>query len=65
MPTNSLLFTYSNTEPAQNLYVTVSKTDTHKIVKSSQSEYLGDLTDGRSVYKIAYLNGASQIEFKS
>ena len=65
MPNNSLLFTYSNTEPAQNLYVTVSKTDTHKIVKSSQSEYLGDLTDGRSVYKIAYLNGASQIEFKS
>ena len=62
---NSLLFTYSNTEPAKNLYVTVSNTDTHKVVKSTQSEYLGDLSDGRSVYKIAYLNGASQVEFKS
>ena len=65
MQNNSLLFTYSNEKPAQNLYVTVSKTDTHDIVKSSQSEYLGNLADGRSVYKIAYLNGASQIEFKS
>ena len=65
MQNNSLLFTYSNEKPAQNLYVTVSKSDTHDIVKSSQSEYLGDLTDGRSVYKIAYLNGASQVEFKS
>ena len=62
---NSLLFTYSNTEPAKNLYVTVSNTDTHKVVKSTQSEYLGDLSDGRSVYKITYLNGASQVEFKS
>ena len=65
MQNNSLLFTYSNEKPAQNLYVTVSKNDTHNIVKSSQSEFLGDLADGRSVYKIAYLNGASQVEFKS
>ena len=65
MQNNSLLFTYSNEKPARNFYVTVSKTDTHDIVKSTQSEYLGDLKDGRSVYKIAYLNGASQVEFKS
>lgn len=32
MQNNSLLFTYSNEKPAQNLYVTVSKTDTHEIV---------------------------------
>ena len=62
---NSLLFTYSNTKAAENLYVTVSNVDTHEIVKSSLSEYVGRLIDGRSVYKISYLNGASQVEFKS
>ena len=62
---NSLVFTYSNTEAAENLYVTVSQADTYEIIKSSQSEYVGELKDGRSVYKISYLNGASQVEFKS
>jgi LPXTG-motif cell wall-anchored protein len=62
---NSLVFTYSNTEAAENLYVTISKDDRYNIIKSSQSEYVGSLKDGRSVYKISYLNGASQVEFKS
>ena len=65
MQNNSLLFTYSDTKPAQNLYVTVSNVDTHDIVNSNQSIKLGTLADGRSVYKIAHLNGASQVEFKS
>ena len=61
---SSLIGTYSGTEAASNLYVSIKTPKGYYINPSSISEKVGDLDDGTDVYKLNNLNGGSQIEFK-
>ena len=61
---NSLIGTYSGTEVAKNMYVTMKSPSGYVFDSSSVSSKVGTLDDGTSVYEISSLNGGSQIEFK-
>ena len=61
---SSLIGTYSGTEAASNLYVSIKTPKDYGINASSISERVGDLDDGTVVYKLNNLNGGSQFEFK-
>ena len=61
---SSLIGTYSGTEVASNLYVSIKTPKGYYINPSSISEKVGDLDGGTDVYKLNNLNGGSQIEFK-
>ena len=61
---SSLIGTYSGTEAASNLYVSIKTPKGYYINPSSISEKVGDLDDSTDVYKLNNLNGGSQIEFK-
>ena len=61
---NSLIGTYSGTEVAKNMYVTMKSSEGYEFTPSSASSKVGTLEDGTSVYEISSLNGGSQFEFK-
>ena len=61
---NSLIGTYSGTEVAKNMYVTMKSSEGYEFTTSSASSKVGTLEDGTSVYEISSLNGGSQFEFK-
>ena len=61
---NSLIGTYSGTEVAKNMYVTMKSSEEYEFTPSSASSKVGTLEDGTSVYEISSLNGGSQFEFK-
>ena len=62
---NSLIGTYSGTEVAKNLYVTMKSSEGYEFTPSSASSKVGTLEDGTNVYEISSLNGGSQFEFKT
>lgn len=62
---NSLIGTYSGTEVAKNLYVTMKSSEGYEFTPSSASSKVGTLADGTNVYEISSLNGGSQFEFKT
>ena len=62
---NSLIGTYSGTEVAKNLYVTMRSSEGYEFTPSSASSKVGTLADGTNVYEIPSLNGGSQFEFKT
>ena len=62
---NSLIGTYSGTEVAKNLYVTMKSSEGYEFTPSSASSKVGTLSDGTNVYEISSLNGGSQFEFKT
>ena len=62
---NSLIGTYSGTEVAKNLYVTMKSSEGYEFTPSSASSKVGTLADGTNVYEIPSLNGGSQFEFKT
>ena len=62
---NSLIGTYSGTEVAKNMYVTMKSSEGYEFTPSSVSSKVGTLEDGTSVYEISSLNGGSQFEFKT
>ena len=64
LTSNSLIGTYSGTEVAKNMYVTMKSPNGYVFDSSSVSSKVGTLDDGTSVYEISSLNGGSQIEFK-
>ena len=62
---NSLIGTYSGTEVAKNMYVTMKSSEEYEFTQSSASSKVGTLEDGTSVYEISSLNGGSQFEFRT